>query len=401
MHSRPARLTLSALAWIALGAAAYFAVHLQAQIDHRRSTLRAFETSARDAADALDDAQAAQQAYVALGQTSSDWFPKVSTYLQTANTSVESLRSSALSQAAGPSLLDAASALTQIGNVDRQARERLAADDRTGAADAIFADGADAFSNAVSNVDAAVGSEQQAADAFEAAQRRVQLYVAGAAVGFAALVLLFFGLLRTTPRSEEETQDAGEQPSDSFAGLSLNAPSAPQAQPANSGVASAPALFAMADVCTNVGRVRESAELRPLIERAATILNARGIIVWLGSTAGADLRPVLAHGYSDAALSHIPMLSRHADNAAAAAYRSGELQIQKSQGGAHGTIVTPLLTADGCIGAITAEIRDRGEESEQTRALAVFFAAQLASLLTSAADASSVAPETRTQVAAS
>ena len=62
MRSRPARLTLSALAWIALGAAAFFTFDIQQQIDTRRSALRVFESTARDAADALDDAQAGQQA---------------------------------------------------------------------------------------------------------------------------------------------------------------------------------------------------------------------------------------------------------------------------------------------------------------------------------------------------
>ena len=60
MRSRPARLTLSALAWIALGAAAFFTFDIQQQIDTRRSALRAFESTARDATDALDDAQAGE-----------------------------------------------------------------------------------------------------------------------------------------------------------------------------------------------------------------------------------------------------------------------------------------------------------------------------------------------------
>ena len=80
MHSRPARLSLSALAWIALGAAAFYTVHAQQLIDQRRAALRTFETTARDAADALDDTQAGQQAYLAPGQEAADWSPKVSTY---------------------------------------------------------------------------------------------------------------------------------------------------------------------------------------------------------------------------------------------------------------------------------------------------------------------------------
>ena len=124
MRSRPARLTLSALAWIALGAAAFFTFQFQQQITARRTALRAFEASARDANDALSDAQAGQQAYLAAGQDSRRG-SKVSAYLQTASTSIDTLRGAAQSTAAGPSLLDATTALTQIHNIDARLRERF------------------------------------------------------------------------------------------------------------------------------------------------------------------------------------------------------------------------------------------------------------------------------------
>jgi hypothetical protein len=88
-------------------------------------------------------------------------------------------------------------------------------------------------------------------------------------------------------------------------------------------------LAAIANICTGFGRVRETAQLSGLLEQAADTMNARGLIVWLGNSSGADLRPVLAHGYSDSTLERIPSVARSADNAAAAAYRSGELQIVK------------------------------------------------------------------------
>ena len=51
---------------------------------------------------------------------------------------------------------------------------------------------------------------------------------------------------------------------------------------------------------------------------------------------------------------------RSADNAAAAAYRTGQLQIVLARPGeSNGAVVAPLLSADGCIGALSAEIRGR------------------------------------------
>jgi len=405
MHSRAARLSVSALAWIALGAAAFFTFDTQQQIDHRRSALRAFESTARDASDALDDAQAGQQAYVAAGQERRDWLPKVATFLQTASSSIDSLRASAQSPASGPALLDASTAMTVIGNVDRRVRQQLADDDVQGAADAVFSEGADAISSAVSNVGTAIAAEQQAADAFETWQRLVQLYALGGAAGFVALVLAILGLAAPARPAASDGEASAEQASaaGSFASLAHEAVFdkgliAPPVVPPATPVPSAHALTAIANICTGFGRVRDAAQLKDLLEQAADTMNARGLIVWLGNSSGADLRPVLAHGYSDSTLARIPAVARSADNAAAAAYRSGELQIVKARPGAsQGAIVAPLMSADGCIGALTAEIRDQAENSDMTRALSLILASQLAGVLASAAENPATASsETRT-----
>src|ERR1051325_12248561 len=54
--------------------------------------------------------------------------------------------------------------------------------------------------------------------------------------------------------------------------------------------------------------------------------------------------------------------------AAAAAYRTGEMQIVSSRPGFRGAVVAPILRADGCVGALSAEIQDGGEISEGVQA---------------------------------
>ena len=208
------RLTLSALAWIALGAAAFFTFDTQQQIDDRRLALRAFESTARDAADALDDAQAGQQAYVATGQEPREWLPKVATFLQTASSSIDSLRLSARSQASGLALLDASTAMTVIGNVDRRVRQQLSDGDVQGAADVVFSEGADAISSAVSNLGTAIAAEQQAGDAFESWQRQVQLYALAGAAGFVAMILAILGLAKpaTSARASDDERICEPEP---------------------------------------------------------------------------------------------------------------------------------------------------------------------------------------------
>jgi hypothetical protein len=126
-------------------------------------------------------------------------------------------------------------------------------------------------------------------------------------------------------------------------------------------------------------------------------MNAAGLVVWLGSAAGADLEPILAHGYSEHALARLPSVPRTADNAAAAAYRTGELQIVRSApGGSTGALVVPIMSASGRIGALSAELRDGGETAESVQALATIVAAQLAGLLLAAAEPG---PDTRVAAA--
>ena len=148
-----------------------------------------------------------------------------------------------------------------------------------------------------------------------------------------------------------------------------------------------PALRAAAQLCTDLGRVSDPEELTTLLARAADVLGASGLMVWLGNRSGADLRPALAHGYSADVVARLPAVPRSANNAAAAAYRTGTLQIVRSHpGSSNGAVVAPLVSTEGCIGALSAEMRDGGEASDVVQALASIFAAQLSGLLASAPD---------------
>jgi hypothetical protein len=78
----------------------------------------------------------------------------------------------------------------------------------------------------------------------------------------------------------------------------------------------------------------------------------------------------------------MPTLRRSADNAAAAAFRSGKLQIVLAQeGSASGAIVAPMLSSRGCVGVMSAETRHGAETSESLQAIAAIVAAQLAGIL--------------------
>jgi cytoskeletal protein RodZ len=142
-----------------------------------------------------------------------------------------------------------------------------------------------------------------------------------------------------------------------------------------------PDLAAAAYLCTELGRVVETRDVPPLLEGAAKILNAIGLIVWVWDPHGTALRPALAHGYPDDVLAQLPGVRRDADNATATAFRSAETRIVSGSDLASGAIVVPLMTPGGCGGVLAVELRHGHEQNESVRALAMIFAAQLATLV--------------------
>jgi len=398
MRSRAGRLTLGALAVMLFGAAAFFIFTTEREIAVAQDRARTFDLRAREATDALADLRVAQQAYVAAGQGVAFWIPKVAATAESASKTVGALRASASSPTAQASLDDAATALTEFGGADKRARDYLAADQELMAADVVFTEGGDAAAAAARQIQAARLAEDQAADASAAGRRRQEATVLTAAGVIGSLVILVLALARPAahatasidaPTASESAAvdtrvDRVIAPVDDSGGSSPRVPAhAPAAAPMRM---ISPLLTAAAALCTDFGRVRDLEELRSLLSRAAQVMEASGLVVWLGNAAGADLRPALAHGYSEQTIARMPPVPRSGQNAAAAAYRTGALQLVLSQpGGATGAIVAPLLSADGCIGALSVEIKGGGETSDGVQALAAIFAAQLAGILTAPA----------------
>jgi hypothetical protein len=363
-----------AAALVAVGAAAFFLFRTEQQIASLKSALRAFDVHTREATDALAELRVGQQAYVAEGQGVAFWMPKVATLHQSVTNTLTALGQSPVSGGTKTALDQAAVTVAEFGNIDRRARDYINGGQQLMAADVIFTEGGDTAATAARQVETARLAEHQAFDATEASLRKNEALAAGGAAGVAVLVVL---LLVPRPRlSDAETADTG---------LSITsiAPS-PAIAPAESVPASrnATVLKAAASLATDFGRVRDADEMTRLLGRAATLMDASGIVIWLGSTAGSNLRPILAHGYSPQAVARMPPVPRSAENAAGAAYRTGKMQIVLAQpGGVSGAIVAPILSADGCIGVLSAEIGGGGEASEGVQALATIIAAQLAPVL--------------------
>jgi hypothetical protein len=405
MQSRAIRLILAAVCCIAGGATATFLLSSEQQIAERRASERVFDQRAREATEALADLRTAQQAYVAAGQGVAFWMSKEASTLDAVASALVMLQQSATSAASKAALDDTGTTLHEFSAVDKRIRDYLKSGAQLMAADIIFTEGGEAAAGAARQVERARLEEHQNLDRFEGARRKQE---AQALAGAAALVILIVAALALLPRqaaahadpasprlliTPREIAPPATSPDGTLPSTDETLPTWREAPPERtepevarpvdgSKRPAGPAIKAAAQLCTEIGRVSDAQELRSLIGRAADLLDASGLVLWMATEAGDQLRPAVAHGYDSQMVARIPSVPRSANNAVAAAYRTATLQIVLSQpGSAKGAVVAPVVSADGCIGVLSAEIRDGGEVSETVQALAAIIAAQLVGAL--------------------
>ena len=113
-------------------------------------------------------------------------------------------------------------------------------------------------------------------------------------------------------------------------------------------------------------------------------MDATGLIVWLWDGIASELRPALAHGYSDRVLAQLPPVTPNADNATAAAFRTSQPRSIAGTDREAGALAVPLLTPSGCGGVLAIELQHGREQLSAVRSIATIFAAMLAQLIASA-----------------
>lgn len=371
---------------------------------------------------AIDDGRTAQQAYLAEGQGLDFWEAKFAEALAQLTQGLAAMRAAANGQPAAVEALDAADrALKVYEGIDRRVRGFVVNDTTLMAADAVYEDAlktSGVIRTSVEQAHAALVGPTRTGFGL----RRQQYLLAGAAAGAGILVSL---LLLPTGRREEPVVELqvpegslhlGDRaarsesvtatakadvlrPSvgtdtGSFAERPVLSATRPEPVAATPAVPPAPvvadarravvpdeALDATAKVCTDLARVKDADELRDALGRAARLLDASGVIVWMTEAGGKSLKPLLTYGYPEEALRRIPTLPRDAGNATAAAFREAVTQVVDATESAPGAIAVPLLVPQGCVGVLAAEIGHGRESAVATRALAQIVAAQLAVLI--------------------
>ena len=333
--------------------------------------------------DTTGDIAAAQQAYVGVGQQDDPWFARVASLLRQLEDDLSAAATAVRSPEARTALVGPITdAATSLGQFDSQVRENLRLGEELIAADRIFADG----HAALDSLSAQLSDVREAERAALGGERDVLVGQTWTTLGATALLwLLGLALLVRLPARRQDTAPRViETAAPAVEPTPVLAPGPPARPPLD--------LRSVADVCIAFSRMTAAGELPALLARAATILDASGLIIWIG--AGEQLFAVTAHGYDPRVIDRLGPIGRNADNATAASWRSGEVKVVPGDLMSNGAVVAPMFSPDACIGVLAAEVRHGREDDAETCAVTSLMAAQLATVVSAWPAASAAAGET-------
>ncbi len=341
----------------------------------------------------LGDLRAAQQAYVAAGQDRLYWTARVNSHLGTVRSGLENLRGLVITPASIDALDSADGAVTDLERMDGRAREHVDLEQPLMASDLIFTDGLELAARASTNVELARATERTTRNETIRAARSSQATMIATAAGVSVLaVLLLIPMKRAEGPAPFESIDAEKTEAvlTDELGLSvedrkmldtLDLNAVDPSPPAADSPEPVPDLRVAADLCTDLCKVTDTSEFPELLARAAALMNATGVIIWVRDSSGHALRPAIGHGYPARALAQMGSIPEDGNNATAAAYRSARMQVVERDDTSSGALAAPLLAANSCVGVLSAELRAGWESSEAVQATAAIMAAQLATLL--------------------
>jgi hypothetical protein len=400
MKSRVLRTTLLALFVGALGAAAYVVWAGEMDARTQYGAAHVFDARGGAAARAVLELRVAQQGYVATGQGEDYWVSKVIERTTATRDALAAVRTTASAPEAHAAIDEASAAVRAFEQLDRRARDYARSGQKLLASDMIYTEAPARIEAALAALDQARDAETRGRETVVRDIRRRQLAAIAAAGAGGILIML---ALVPLPRVEETTDAAPVSEPAGEIGLRLRErPSAPVAaardpgrmRPPPAGVATlrpvaatapaaaAPAvdIDALATLCGELARLNDTLALPDVLARAAQLMEASGIVLWIADVDGQELSPIMTHGYAPHLIARLGTLERDAQNVTAAAFRTAQLQTVRGSATSNGALAAPLVRPDGCVGVMAAELRT-GEVPEARLAVARIVAAQLATLV--------------------
>ena len=388
---------------IAIGAAAIFVVTSEQQICRSGARRCAPSICARaKSTDALADLRAAQQAYVAAGQGVAFWMPKVDATLRRHRQLA--VDASAVGHGRGVEARRSTkrrATLGEFSTVDKRVRDYLTSGAAVdGGRRRVHRRRSRRRRTAARQVERARARGASGSRCLRSGAAQTGSDGAGGAGGLLLLVIAVLALMpagrraRRTRRRPATMAGRDVRPSADAAddGLALRPISRPEPKPREPPPAlearrtpRAPTIKAAAQLCTDLGRVGDTDG----VEDAARPRGRSARRQRPGAVDGHRVGRRTASGAR--ARIRSPDGGAHSAGAALGRQRGGRRVQDRHAANRRwrvpdrrkGAIVAPLLSADGCIGVLSAEIRDGGEASETVQALAAIIAAQLAGVVAS------------------
>ena len=247
--------------------------------------------------------------------------------------------------------------LGSLSALDGRARTLLTQEERLQASDLVYIDSQAALDALAADLGTARNLEE--ASTAERVRRlsTLRLAVTGVALVLISLIAIYLGralMIAGQVEPASMAQMLRELPPP----VKQQAPPAAPVAHATPALKSPVSLTAAAELCADLARVLDGRDVPALLEKTASLLDAKGLVLWAADTSGAMLRPSMSHGYPEKIVSRLRPLQVDGDNVTALAFRSMQTQ---SLPGATSTeaaaLAVPLVTGGGCVGVLAAEVR--------------------------------------------
>src|SRR5688572_27343268 len=387
MFSKSVRFGLLIVGLLITAALAYRAVDDEASLGRAYREEVTHGRAATQALEALLDLRGSLHAYVAPGQGVAFWSRR-------AQESIDTLREQlAVLDAAltphGRSMADALDAADQLANAERRIREHARRGEALLAGDVLFSEVRDLLSGTIAQIQQARTTLEAAHDARISSLRREQAMLAAAGV----LIWVVIALVLVIPppavpekKPEQWRQELAATIKKPIPKEPLQIPPpAPPPAPVVQIVSMGPtvpitAVNEVGEICSDLSTLSDVGALSGALGRAAAVLDANGMIVWLASNDGGSLAPVASHGFDQKLVSRIGRVARASANLTAAAYRDNVSRVSEATADAPAALAVALCGPTGTVGVLSVELKPNVPADEGRVALATIFAAQLATL---------------------
>jgi len=387
MHRRAIRYGLVVLLFVSAAGAAAFAW----AVDQQLNAITTAEHSASSRFDALVQSvarfDAAQQLFDPAREPETEWFARVRRLLTRIASQAQELHSSPASAPAGRTFDDIT---TRVTSAVARAEENLRDGHDLMAADLVQDEarpGAEAMRAAVIEWRAA---EANAADTARAALFQQLWAVLGGTLAFWAIGVLLLAPRQTAAAAAPAslsilTEPAGDTPIAAVADAPAVQPSTP-IEPVLPAIDLVPA----AELCAEIARADSGEALAALVERAAGVIGASGVVVWLAS--GDELVPVLTHGYGPHARGLLGTLPLAEENVTTRAWHSGDVQGVEGDARLRAALAAPMFQGPRRTGVLSVELIDGVKPDALPRALTRILAAQFATAVSPQPEAAATTP---------